>query len=515
MARPDTRVCVESRGRRVRVGAAAHPGLNQYRCGSATACVRAPAARCDASGAVDFGWSGRSACRERQRDTNRIVKCTIDAVTSATNGSRRATGQNRLQPVSRNTSSSCVWREQPERPGRAEHDDESERAPRRTTRAGGAGTAPRRPGRGPCAARACVARSMSPPVSARRSPSSRSRWPRARRAPRPAAPARNCSGTFSVRPQPLHRNAAASEATSIGCFVPQSGHCRTGAISSDQSRVPGRRCSRARACRARRRRARCRSQRRPPRPRRRGPAAMPATTSAAAAFSTAMSRCRALLAGEHRADAACAFVAASPPRERRAVGAGDAEVERVERVDARSSPSTSSCTVLVVVVVSSSSPSSPWNTIACSVPSAAQRAEHRRRPSSASETPTAWRRTRAGFASGPRKLNVVGHAELPAGRTEEPHRRVVAGREAEADAGLLDAARHALGPELDRDAERLEHVGRAALRRRGAVAVLHDPRARARRDQRRHRRDVDRARRGRRRCRTCRSRRRRTSTCAA
>ena len=41
---------------------------------------------------------------------------------------------------------------------------------------------------------------------------------------------------------------------------------------------------------------------------------------------------------------------------------------------------------------------------------------------------------------------------------------------------------HALGPEVDDDAERLEHVGRPALRRRGPVAVLGD---RARRRPRR------------------------------
>ena len=59
----------------------------------------------------------------------------------------------------------------------------------------------------------------------------------------------------------------------------------------------------------------------------------------------------------------------------------------------------------------------------------------------------------------------------PAGRGE-PERRVVRRCQAEADAGLLDAAQHALGRQLDRDAQRLEHVGRAALRRRRAGAVL-------------------------------------------
>ena len=44
---------------------------------------------------------------------------------------------------------------------------------------------------------------------------------------------------------------------------------------------------------------------------------------------------------------------------------------------------------------------------------------------------------------------------------------------------------------VDRDAERLEHVGAAALRGERAVAVLRDAHARARDDERRRRRDVE------------------------
>ena len=86
------------------------------------------------------------------------------------------------------------------------------------------------------------------------------------------------------------------------------------------------------------------------------------------------------------------------------------------------------------------------------------------------------------------------HTELFARGSEEPHRGVVARREAEADAGRVDAGRDAIRSELDRDAERFEDVCRAAVGGRGAVAVLHDPHTRTRRDQRSHRRDVDGAR---------------------
>ena len=88
---------------------------------------------------------------------------------------------------------------------------------------------------------------------------------------------------------------------------------------------------------------------------------------------------------------------------------------------------------------------------------------------------------------------MVGTPELAARRAHEPQRRVVPLREAEPDADFGDAALHAGRAELHRDAQRLEHVGRPALRRRGAVAVLHDARAGARGDQRGDGRHVDRA----------------------
>ena len=65
-------------------------------------------------------------------------------------------------------------------------------------------------------------------------------------------------------------------------------------------------------------------------------------------------------------------------------------------------------------------------------------------------------------------------------------------REAEPDAGLLDATRDASGVELERDAERFEQVRGTARRRRGAVAVLAHRHARAGDDERGQRRHVDR-----------------------
>src|SRR5436305_14807374 len=66
--------------------------------------------------------------------------------------------------------------------------------------------------------------------------------------------------------------------------------------------------------------------------------------------------------------------------------------------------------------------------------------------------------------------------------------------EEEAEAELVDRALDPRGLELEPEAERLEHVGRARRRRRRAVAVLRDAGARAGRDERRRRRDVVRVR---------------------
>ena len=86
------------------------------------------------------------------------------------------------------------------------------------------------------------------------------------------------------------------------------------------------------------------------------------------------------------------------------------------------------------------------------------------------------------------------HPELAAGGGRVPQRRVEPRREAERDAGALDALDDALGGEVDDDAELLQQVGRAAGRGRGPVAVLDHPRPGARDHHRRHRRDVHRVR---------------------
>ena len=71
-------------------------------------------------------------------------------------------------------------------------------------------------------------------------------------------------------------------------------------------------------------------------------------------------------------------------------------------------------------------------------------------------------------------------------------RRVEPRREAEADAGLLDAARDTVAVELERHTESLEQIGRSARRRRRAVAVLAHRNTGPGDDERGQRRHVDR-----------------------
>ena len=66
-------------------------------------------------------------------------------------------------------------------------------------------------------------------------------------------------------------------------------------------------------------------------------------------------------------------------------------------------------------------------------------------------------------------------------------------REHEADAGLADAMADLLGVEIDIDAKRRQHVGRAGARRQRAVAVLGDRHAGAGDDKRGAGRNVERA----------------------
>ena len=223
-------------------------------------------------------------------------------------------------------------------------------------------------------------------------------------------------------------------------------------------------------------------------------AATSATTSAAAALSEHDVADRALLAGEH---APCDRRRCRPRRRPRAL-------PRSARAMPRSSGSS---TERVHLAVASSCTRGDVGGGELVEPVVAE--EHHRalgaelgaacRASASaiagSDTPTAWRRTPRRVGERAEEVERGGHAELAcAAGPSEAHRRVEPRREAEPDAGLVDAARDAVRAEVDRDAERLEHVGRAALRRRGPVAVLRDPRARARRDERGHRRDVDGAR---------------------
>src|SRR5690606_6277303 len=84
-------------------------------------------------------------------------------------------------------------------------------------------------------------------------------------------------------------------------------------------------------------------------------------------------------------------------------------------------------------------------------------------------------------------------AQLTTGRAGEFQCRVEHRGEAEPDAELGDAAGHGVRFEHGGDPERLQHIGRAALRRRRPVAVLDHRRPRGRGDDRAHRGDVHRA----------------------
>ena len=104
------------------------------------------------------------------------------------------------------------------------------------------------------------------------------------------------------------------------------------------------------------------------------------------------------------------------------------------------------------------------------------------------------RRAPAGFASGPRTLKTV---RTPSSSRTGATRRIAgwwAAGEHEAEAELVDRERDPLRRLLERDPERLEHVGRPGRGARGAVAVLCDGRACSRGHERGCRRDVERVR---------------------
>ena len=159
-------------------------------------------------------------------------------------------------------------------------------------------------------------------------------------------------------------------------------------------------------------------------------------------------------------------------------------------MNVRTSSSSSASTVDGPVVVSSSSPP-PCTTQARSDPWSAQRRQHPlgdRRVGDADQLAA----DPPGVGHRAEQVEHRGDADLAAARRGEAERRMELRREAEADAGLLDAAQHALGRQLDRHAQRLEHVGGAALRRRRPGAVLAHRHAGAGDHDGGHRADVDR-----------------------
>jgi hypothetical protein len=94
------------------------------------------------------------------------------------------------------------------------------------------------------------------------------------------------------------------------------------------------------------------------------------------------------------------------------------------------------------------------------------------------------RRRRAGLVSGPSTLKTVGTPRSRRGTAAWRMPGVEHRREAEGDAGLLEARPDGGGRQVDHHAERLEQVGRAARRGGRAVAVLDDRHAGAGHDQR-------------------------------
>ena len=100
----------------------------------------------------------------------------------------------------------------------------------------------------------------------------------------------------------------------------------------------------------------------------------------------------------------------------------------------------------------------------------------------------------AGIGHRPEQVEHRRDADLAPRRGGEAERGVEPGGEAEPDAGRLDATLHSGGRQLDGDAQLLQDVGGAALRRRAARPVLADRDPGAGDDEGRHRRHVDRVR---------------------
>ena len=138
-------------------------------------------------------------------------------------------------------------------------------------------------------------------------------------------------------------------------------------------------------------------------------------------------------------------------------------------------------------------PGSPCTTMPCSQPSAASAcamgSTHCARVHADQLAPRAGR-----VGQRPEQVEDRAHAQRAPHGPRVAHGGVVGGRVQVAEAVALDHLRGLLGREVDRHAERLEHVGRARARRGRAVTVLGDGAAAGGRDEGRRRGDVERAR---------------------
>ena len=195
----------------------------------------------------------------------------------------------------------------------------------------------------------------------------------------------------------------------------------------------------------------------------------PPTSSAAAAFKHHDVAVGTPLAGKTRR-ARSAFLAGSPPRRSSGWARGTPR-SAGSSTDVVMTPPRSSRTVEGRGGRDSSSPSWPCTSMTCSAPWACSTASIRS-AISASATPRSIRRTRRRVGHRAEDVEHGRDADLSSGRSGVAERRVEPRGQAEADARLLDAASHAGGRQLDHHPEGFQQVGRAALRRRGTVAVL-------------------------------------------
>ena len=213
----------------------------------------------------------------------------------------------------------------------------------------------------------------------------------------------------------------------------------------------------------------------------------------------------AVAAGEDAADARGVLVRRAAAQLLR-IAARDAELERVDLAPLHLAVD-DLATRFGPAGESSSIPPAPWTTNARRAPSCASTSaivRTRSRRVDADDLRARARRVRQRaehVEDRPRR-------ELAAHRRGVPHRRMVRRREHEAEAELVDRARDPLRRELELEAERLEHVGRAGRRRHRPVAVLRHRSAGRRRDERRRGRDVRACARRRRPSRPCRRGRR-------